>query len=168
MPAQQAARRGIGHVPEGRGTLVQLSVWDNLRMGAYTRRDKGGIKADYDRVCEYFAWIPARRTQVAATLSGGEQQMLAIARALMASPKLLLLDEPSLGLAPLLVKSIFEIVSSINRDEGVAVLLVEQNANQALQIAHSAYLLETGRVAASGPAADLAQDESIRRSYLGY
>ena len=168
VPPQKAARRGIGHVPEGRGTLVQLSVWDNLRMGAYTRRDKGGVAQDLERVFDYFPILRERRSQQAGTLSGGEQQMLAIARALMAGPKLLLLDEPSLGLAPLIVKSIFEIVTSINRDQGVAVLLVEQNANLALQLAHTAYLLETGRVAASGPAADLARDESIRRAYLGY
>jgi len=168
VPAQQAARRGIGHVPEGRGTLVQLSVWDNLRMGAYTRKDRTQVDQDYERIFDYFPILRERRDQPAGTLSGGEQQMLAIGRALMARPKLLLLDEPSLGLAPLVVKSIFEIVTSINRDEGVAFLLVEQNANLALGIAHTAYLLETGRVAASGPAADLARDESIRRSYLGY
>lgn len=166
VAAQQAARRGIGHVPEGRGTLVQLSVWDNLRMGAYTRKDN--VAEDYDRIFGYFPILRERRHQSAGTLSGGEQQMLAIGRALMARPKLLLLDEPSLGLAPLVVKSIFEIVTSINRDQGVAVLLVEQNANLALKVAQTAYLLETGRVASSGPAAELAQDESIRRSYLGY
>ena len=165
---QDAARRGIGHVPEGRGTLVQLSVWDNLRMGAYTRRDAARVKTDYDLMLDQFPILKNRRNQVAGTLSGGEQQMLAIARALMARPKLLLLDEPSLGLAPLVVKAIFEIISTINRDEGVAVLLVEQNANLALKIAHRAYLLETGRVAAEGDAQKLASDESIRRSYLGY
>ena len=166
VAAQQAARRGIGHVPEGRGTLVQLSVWDNLRMGAYTRKDK--VDDDYDRIFGYFPILRERRNQSAGTLSGGEQQMLAIGRALMARPKLLLLDEPSLGLAPLVVKSIFEIVTSINRDQGVAVLLVEQNANLALKVAQTAYLLETGRVASSGVASELARDESIRRSYLGY
>ena len=166
VAAQQAARRGIGHVPEGRGTLVQLSVWDNLRMGAYTRKDN--VDEDYERIFGYFPILRERRDQSAGTLSGGEQQMLAIGRALMARPKLLLLDEPSLGLAPLVVKSIFEIVTSINRDQGVAVLLVEQNANLALKVAQTAYLLETGRVASSGVAADLARDESIRRSYLGY
>jgi branched-chain amino acid transport system ATP-binding protein len=163
-----AARRGIGHVPEGRGTLVQLSVWDNLRMGAYRRRDADRVKQDYELIFGYFPILKERRHQAAGTLSGGEQQMLAIARALMARPRLLLLDEPSLGLAPLTVRSIFEIITSINRDEGVAVLLVEQNATLALKIAHRAYLLETGTVAASGDARKLASDESIRRSYLGY
>ncbi|MDQ6746881.1 MAG: ABC transporter ATP-binding protein, partial [Candidatus Dormibacteraeota bacterium] len=164
---QDTARRGIGHVPEGRGTLVQLSVWDNLRMGAYTRRDQDGVRRDFDVVFGYFPILRERRDQRAGTLSGGEQQMLAIARALMARPKLLLLDEPSLGLAPLVVKSIFDIVRSINTDQGVAVLLVEQNASLALKVAHRAFLLETGRVAASGDADKLANDESIRRSYLG-
>jgi branched-chain amino acid transport system ATP-binding protein len=167
LQAHEAARRGIGHVPEGRGTLVQLSVWDNLRMGAYTRRDADRVKQDYDVIFGQFPILRERRNQVSGTLSGGEQQMLAIARALMARPKLLLLDEPSLGLAPLVVKSIFEIISTINREEGVAVLLVEQNANLALKIAHRAYLLETGRVAADGDARKLAGDESIRRAYLG-
>jgi branched-chain amino acid transport system ATP-binding protein len=168
VAAQEAARRGIGHVPEGRGTLVQLSVRDNLRMGAYTRRDSAGVDRDFEVVFDYFPILRERREQRAGTLSGGEQQMLAIARALMARPKLLLLDEPSLGLAPLVVKSIFEIITTINRDQGVAVLLVEQNANLALKVAHRAYLLETGRVAASGEADKMASDESIRRSYLGY
>ncbi|MFN2465756.1 MAG: ABC transporter ATP-binding protein [Candidatus Dormibacteria bacterium] len=165
---QDTARRGIGHVPEGRGTMVQLSVWDNLRMGAYTRKDAAGVQTDLEVIFGYFPILRERKGQRAGTLSGGEQQMLAIARALMAKPKLLLLDEPSLGLAPLVVKSIFEIVTSINSDQGVAVLLVEQNARLALKVAHRAFLLETGRVAASGDAKTLANDESIRRAYLGY
>jgi branched-chain amino acid transport system ATP-binding protein len=165
---EQVARLGIGHVPEGRGTLGQLTVWENLQMGAYTRRDKAGIKADYDRVCGYFAWIPARRAQVAATLSGGEQQMLAIARALMMRPHLLLLDEPSLGLAPIVVQEIFRIVRAINEQDKVTILVVEQNASIALQTAEQAYVLEVGRVAISGKSVDLRRDESVRRSYLGY
>jgi branched-chain amino acid transport system ATP-binding protein len=165
---EQIARLGIAHVPEGRGTLGQLTVWENLQMGAYTRRDKAGIKADYDRVCGYFAWIPARRAQVAATLSGGEQQMLAIGRALMMRPRLLLLDEPSLGLAPIVVQEIFRIVRAINEQDKVTILVVEQNANIALQAAGQAYVLEVGRVAVSGNSAELQKNESVRRSYLGY
>jgi branched-chain amino acid transport system ATP-binding protein len=165
---EQIAKLGIGHVPEGRGTLGQLTVWENLQMGAYTRRDKAGIKADYDRVCGYFTWIPARHTQVAATLSGGEQQMLAIGRALMMRPRLLLLDEPSLGLAPIVVQEIFRIVRAINEQDKVTILVVEQNASIALQAAGHAYVLEVGRVAVSGTSAELQKDEAVRRSYLGY
>jgi branched-chain amino acid transport system ATP-binding protein len=161
----QIAKLGIAHVPEGRGTLGQLTVWENLQMGAYIRRDKAGVKADFDRVCGYFAWIPARRAQVAATLSGGEQQMLAIGRALMMRPRLLLLDEPSLGLAPIVVQEIFRIV---REQDKVTILVVEQNANIALQAAGQAYVLEVGRVAVSGTSADLQKDEAVRRSYLGY
>ena len=165
---EQIAKLGMAHVPEGRGTLGQLTVWENLQMGAYTRRDKAGIKADFDRVCGYFAWIPARRTQVAATLSGGEQQMLAIGRALMMRPRLLLLDEPSLGLAPIVVQEIFRIVRAINEQDKVTILVVEQNANIALQAAGQAYVLEVGRVAVSGNSEELQKDEAVRRSYLGY
>jgi branched-chain amino acid transport system ATP-binding protein len=162
------ARLGIAHVPEGRGTLSQLTVWENLKMGAYIRRNNGGVKSDYDRICQYFPWIPARRTQVAATLSGGEQQMLAIGRALMMRPRLLLLDEPSLGLAPIVVREIFRIVRAINEQDKVTVLVVEQNASIALQTAAHAYVLEAGRVAVSGPSDELQQNEAVRRSYLGY
>jgi branched-chain amino acid transport system ATP-binding protein len=165
---EEVARLGVAHVPEGRGTLAQLTVWENLQMGAYIRRDRGGIKHDLERVCGYFPWIRERRQQVAALLSGGEQQMLAIARALMLRPTLLLLDEPSLGLAPLMVREIFGIVEAINREEGLSVLIVEQNANLALQVARRAYLLEVGRVVLEGDSDELARNDSVRRSYLGY
>jgi branched-chain amino acid transport system ATP-binding protein len=160
------ARLGIAHVPDGRGTFAELTVWENLRLGAYTRR--GGLRDDFARVQRYFPWLEARRTQQAGTLSGGEQQMLALARAFMQRPRLLLLDEPSLGLAPLLVTEIFRIIRELNEHEGVTVLVVEQNAHIALQLAHNAYVLEVGRVALAGPSAELRQHESIRRSYLGY
>jgi branched-chain amino acid transport system ATP-binding protein len=159
------ARLGIAHVPEGRGTFAELSVWENLRLGAYTRR--GSIKTELAQVSEYFPWIEERRNQQAGTLSGGEQQMLALARAFMQRPRLLLLDEPSLGLAPRLVTEIFRIIKDLN-DEGLTVLVVEQNAHIALQLAQTAYVLEVGRVALSGPSAELQEHESIRRSYLGY
>jgi branched-chain amino acid transport system ATP-binding protein len=165
---EDIVRLGIAHVPEGRGTFVNLTVEENLRLGAYGRRERGRREDDFERVYQYFPVLRERRAQVAGTLSGGEQQMLAVARALMLRPRLLLLDEPSLGLAPLVVREIFRIVRAINRDEGVSVLLVEQNAANALALADHAYLLETGRVVMSGPAADLQRDESIRRSYLGY
>jgi branched-chain amino acid transport system ATP-binding protein len=165
---EDIARLGIAHTPEGRGTFVSLSVEENLRLGAYARRDRTNLAQDFERVYEYFPVLAQRRRQQAGTLSGGEQQMLAVARALMSRPRLLLLDEPSLGLAPLVVREIFRIVQTINREEGVSVLLVEQNAAMALELADHAYLLETGRVVMSGPAADLKKDDSIRRSYLGY
>jgi branched-chain amino acid transport system ATP-binding protein len=165
---EDIVRLGIAHTPEGRGTFMNLSVEENLRLGAYVRRDRGALAADFDRVCSYFPVLAQRRRQQAGTLSGGEQQMLAVARALMSRPRLLLLDEPSLGLAPLVTREIFRIVRAINKDEGVSVLLVEQNASIALELADHAYLLETGRVVMSGPAADLQRDDSIRRSYLGY
>jgi branched-chain amino acid transport system ATP-binding protein len=159
------ARLGIAHVPEGRGTFAELTVWENLRLGAYSRR--GSVKADLARVTDYFPWIAERKHQQAGTLSGGEQQMLALARAFMQRPRLLLLDEPSLGLAPRLVTEIFRIIKDLN-DDGLTVLVVEQNAHIALQLAQTAYVLEVGRIALSGPSTELQQHESIRRSYLGY
>jgi branched-chain amino acid transport system ATP-binding protein len=165
--AADAARLGIAHVPEGRGTMGQLTVLENLQLGAYVRRDRG-IGADFERVFAYFPILKERRRQYAGTLSGGEQQMLAIGRALMARPRLMLLDEPSLGLAPLVAQSIFEIIGTIHRDSGAAVLLVEQNAVAALDISQRAYVLEAGRVAVSGSSAELKAHDRVRRSYLGY
>ncbi len=165
---EEIVRLGIAHTPEGRGTFMDLTVQENLRLGAYVRSDRGAITRDFERVYQYFPVLGQRQGQQAGTLSGGEQQMLAVARALMSRPRLLLLDEPSLGLAPILTREIFRIVRAINRDEGVSVLLVEQNAAMALELADHAYLLETGRVVMSGPSADLQRDDSIRRSYLGY
>jgi branched-chain amino acid transport system ATP-binding protein len=164
--ADDAARRGISHVPEGRGTFMELTVAENLRLGAWTRR--GDTTADVERVYELFPRLREREPQQAGTLSGGEQQMLALGRALMARPKLLLLDEPSLGLAPLVVKEIFEVLARLNAEEGLTVLVVEQNASLALGAAHRAFVLETGRVVLAGPAEELREHESIRRSYLGY
>jgi branched-chain amino acid transport system ATP-binding protein len=163
---ESVARFGIAHVPEGRGTFSELTVWENLRLGAYSRR--GTLKDDFARVLSYFPWIEDRRNQQAGTLSGGEQQMLALARAFMQRPRLLLLDEPSLGLAPVLVTEIFRIIRQLNEHEGLTVLVVEQNAHIALQVSQSAYVLEVGRVALSGASAELQAHESVRRSYLGY
>jgi branched-chain amino acid transport system ATP-binding protein len=165
---EDVARLGVAHVPEGRGTLAQLTVWENLQMGAYLRRDRRRIREDLERICGYFPWIRERQRQVAALLSGGEQQMLAIARALMLRPRLLLLDEPSLGLSPMVVREIFGIVEAIRREQGLTVLIVEQNANLALQVASRAYLLEVGRVVLEGGSDELARNDSVRRSYLGY
>jgi branched-chain amino acid transport system ATP-binding protein len=165
---EDVVRLGVAHVPEGRGTFTQLTVEENLRLGAYARRDSSRLTADIDRVCRYFPVLAERRRQVAGTLSGGEQQMLAVARALMLRPRLLLLDEPSLGLAPLVVREIFHIIQTINREERVSVLLVEQNASLALGLADHAYLMETGSMVMSGPAAELRQNDAIRRAYLGY
>jgi branched-chain amino acid transport system ATP-binding protein len=163
---EAVARLGVAHVPEGRGTFPELTVWENLRLGAYTRR--GGLKDDLARMHAYFPWLEDRRNQLAGTLSGGEQQMLALARAFMQRPRLLLLDEPSLGLAPLLVTEVFRIIKELNENEGMTVLVVEQNAHIALQLAQSAYVLEVGRVALSGASAELQEHEAVRRSYLGY
>jgi branched-chain amino acid transport system ATP-binding protein len=168
LAPEEVARLGIAHVPEGRGTLSQLTVLENLQMGACLRRDKRGVTEDLDRVYGYFPWIRQRVNQVAALLSGGEQQMLAIARALMMRPRLLLLDEPSLGLAPTLVQSIFKIIKSIREEQRVTILLAEQNARTALRTADRAYVLEVGTIALAGTGEELAQDESVRTSYLGY
>ncbi len=165
---EDIVRLGVAHVPDGRGTLKPLTVEENLRLGAYVRADRASIARDFDRVYNYFPRLAERRRQQAGTLSGGEQQMLAISRALMLQPKLLLLDEPSFGLAPIVVREIFNILRSINANDGVSMLLVEQNANMALKIAHFAYLLETGAVVTSGEVDAIASDESIRRAYLGH
>ena len=164
---EDIVRLGIGHVPDGRGTFVSLTVEENLRLGAYTRRDRQ-VAQDYERIYGYFPRLKERRRQQAGTLSGGEQQMLAISRALMLRPKLLLLDEPSFGLAPLIVQEIFRILRAINKQEGVSILLVEQNASIALELADHAYLLETGRVILAGRSSVISSDESVRRAYLGY
>ena len=168
LSTEAIARLGVAHVPEGRGTFTGLSVEENLRIAAYTRSDKAAIKDDMERVFGYFPRLKERIGQQAGTLSGGEQQMLAIARALMLRPRLMLLDEPSFGLAPLIVQEIFRIMRLINSEGKVSVLLVEQNAALALDLATEAYVLETGNVVMSGRAADVKKDEGIRRSYLGY
>jgi branched-chain amino acid transport system ATP-binding protein len=165
---EAVARAGIAHVPEGRGTFAQLSVDENLRLGAHVRRDRAGVKADYDRVLERFPILADRRGQAAGSLSGGEQQQLALARALMQRPRLLLLDEPSLGLAPLVVTEFFRVVGELNEQEGLSVLVVEQNAILALASSSRAYVLDVGRVAVAGTSAELQRHESVRRSYLGY
>lgn len=165
---EDVVRLGVAHVPEGRGTFVRLTVEENLQLGAMTRRDKREIAADIERVYVNFPRLKERRTQQAGTLSGGEQQMLAVGRALMLRPRLLLLDEPSFGLAPLIVEELFAILRQISAETGVAMLIVEQNAVLALELAEHAYLLETGRVVMDAPADVFGADESIRRSYLGY
>ncbi|CAN7772205.1 ABC transporter ATP-binding protein [Variovorax sp. LjRoot84] len=164
---EQIAKAGVGHVPDGRGTFLSLTTEENLRLGAYARASREGIDADMARVFDYFPRLRERRAQQAGTLSGGEQQMLAISRALMGKPRLLLLDEPSFGLAPLIVKDIFAIMRRINKEERVSILLVEQNAKLALELADSAYLLETGRIVLSGTAAEIRRNDAVRKAYLG-
>jgi branched-chain amino acid transport system ATP-binding protein len=164
---QTIARAGISHVPQGRGTFGDLTVDDNLRLGAINRRD-GGVDADLDRWYETFPRLAERRDQAAGSMSGGEQQMLAIARALMGRPRILLLDEPSLGLAPLITREVFERLGEINKEEGLAMLIVEQNASLALAIAHRGCVLETGSIVAAGPADQLMADEAVRKAYLGF
>ena len=166
-PTQSIARAGIAHVPQGRGTFTDLTVDENLRLGAITRRDNG-IDADLDRWYEAFPRLAERRTQAAGSMSGGEQQMLAIARALMSRPRVLLLDELSLGLAPLITQEVFDRLGEINRTEGLTMLIVEQNATLALAIAQRGYVLETGSIVASGDAAELTADEGVRKAYLGF
>ena len=166
-PTESVTRRGVAHVPDGRGTFAALTVEENLRLGAITRRDSAAVAADMERMYNRFPRLGVRRQQQAGTLSGGEQQMLAIARALMLRPRLLLLDEPSFGLAPMIVAEIFRIMRQINEEDGVSMLLVEQNAELALDLAHEAYLLETGRVVLSGPSDTIRRDENVRRTYLG-
>ena len=167
LPSEQIVRLGIAHVPEGRELFPELTVLENLKMGAYTRSDKGEIQHSLDRVYTHFPILAERRSQLAGTLSGGEQQMLAIGRALMARPKLILLDEPSLGLAPRLVEEIFRIIRSIH-ESGTTVLLVEQNANKALSIADYGYVLETGKIALAGESQQLLRNDHVRRLYLGH
>ena len=165
---EEVVEIGISQVPEGRQIFFELTVMENLQLGSYVRRDRRSIREDLERVFQYFPILTERRKQVAGTLSGGEQQMLAIGRALMARPRLLLLDEPSLGLAPIIVQSIFEIIKTINKNDGISVLLVEQNARMALGIAQYGYVLETGRVVLEDTGENLRKDEAVRRSYLGY
>ena len=167
MATEDIVRLGVAHVPDGRGTFMELTVEENMRLGAYTRPAREAT-ADFEKMFGYFPRLKERYRQQAGTLSGGEQQMLAIARALLLRPRLLLLDEPSVGLAPLIVREIFGIMRRIRDEEGVSILLVEQNASIALEFAQDAYLLETGRIVVSGPASEISKDESIRRSYLGY
>jgi branched-chain amino acid transport system ATP-binding protein len=165
---EDIVRLGVAHVPDGRGTFVDLSTEENLRLGGYTRKDKRAVAEDLERVYGYFPRLKERRRQQAGTLSGGEQQMLAVSRALMLRPRLLLLDEPSFGLAPLIVQELFAILRAVNAADKVSMLLVEQNAAMALELADHAYLIETGRVVLCGRAADIKRDDAVRRAYLGY
>ena len=164
----RVARLGLGHVPEGRGLFSELTVWENLRMGAYMRGERRTLRKEAPRIFRYFPWMERRRDQQAGTLSGGEQQMVALARALVSRPRLLMLDEPSLGLAPTVVQELFRIVSELNTNDGLAVLVVEQNANVALAAAARAYVLEVGEVVIEGTSDELRRHESVRKSYLGY
>ncbi len=168
MATEDVVRLGVAHVPDGRGTFKEVTVEENLRLGAYVRRDKRSVAEDIDRMYDRFPRLRERRNQQAGTLSGGEQQMLAISRALMLRPRLLLLDEPSFGLAPLIVAEIFEIMRRINTEDKVSMLLVEQNASLALDLADNAYLLETGRVVVSGTSEQIKNDETVRKAYLGF
>ncbi len=165
---EEIVRLGIAHVPEGRGTFVRMSVEENLQLGAISRRDRAAIARDVDQVYDHFPRLRERRRQQAGTLSGGEQQMLAVGRALMLRPRLMLLDEPSFGLAPLIVAELFTILRRLNAETGVGMLIVEQNAALALDLAEHAYLLETGRIVMAGPAREIGADEGVRRAYLGY
>ncbi len=168
MATEDIVRLGVAHVPDGRGTFTHLSTEENLRLGAYIRRNRHEVEADFERMYHYFPRLKERRHQQAGTLSGGEQQMLAVARALMLRPRLLLLDEPSFGLAPLVVREIFGIMRRINEEQKVSILLVEQNAAMALELADTAYLIETGTVVLSGSAHDIKSNDAVRRAYLGY
>src|SRR5687768_1884250 len=165
---EEIVRLGVAHVPDGRGTFLNLSTEENLRLGAYTRKDRDAVETDLERVYGYFPRLRERRAQQAGTLSGGEQQMLAVSRALMLRPKLMLLDEPSFGLAPLIVRELFGILRTVNEKEHVSMLVVEQNAAMALNLADHAYLIETGRVVLSGSSDDIKKNDAVRRSYLGY
>jgi branched-chain amino acid transport system ATP-binding protein len=165
---EDIVRKAIAHVPDGRGTFTGLTTEENLRLGAYSRKDRGQVDADLERVYGYFPRLKERREQQAGTLSGGEQQMLAVSRALMLRPRLMLLDEPSFGLAPLIVQELFEILRTVNEKEKVSMLVVEQNAAMALELADHAYLIETGRVVLSGTAEEIRNNDAVRRSYLGY
>ena len=165
---EDIARLGVAHVPDGRGTFANLTTEENLRLGAYTRKDRDAVETDLERVYGYFPRLKERHAQQAGTLSGGEQQMLAVSRALMLRPKLMLLDEPSFGLAPLIVKELFGILRTVNQKERVSMLVVEQNAAMALELADHAYLIETGRMVLSGSSDDIKKNDAVRRSYLGY
>ena len=168
LSTEAIVKLGIAHVPQGRGTFTRMNVEENLQLGAITRPDRGAIASDIERMYALFPVLKERRQQQAGLLSGGEQQMLAVARALMLRPRLLLLDEPSFGLAPLVVRELFKTLTKINRDEKTTILVVEQNAQLALELANTAYVIETGQIVKSGPAAEIANNEDIRKSYLGY